>query len=65
MTTDKNNELPNIIKLESLAQEETKRKHWREIELFAEILNVFISGFNCMGLLRLKRIMSLSIYGFI
>jgi len=54
MTTDKNNELPNIVKLESLAQEETKRKHWREIELFAEILNVFISGFNCMGSFEIK-----------
>lgn len=54
MTTDKNNELPNIIKLESLAQEDTKRKHWREIELFTEILNVFISGFNHMGSFELK-----------
>lgn len=49
MTTDKSNELPNIIKLESLVQEDTKRKHLREIELFAEILNTFTSGFNYMG----------------
>ncbi|HCP59987.1 MAG TPA: hypothetical protein DIT43_00140 [Dehalococcoidia bacterium] len=54
MTTDKNNELPNIIKLESLSQEETKRKHWREIELFAEILNVFTSGFSYMGSFEIK-----------
>ncbi len=49
MTTDKNNELPNIMSLESLAQEDTKRNHWREIELLAAILNVFTSGFNYMG----------------
>ena len=54
MTTGKNNELPNVIKLESLAQEDTKRKNWREIELLAEILNVFISGFNHMGSFELK-----------
>lgn len=54
MTTYKSNELPNIIKLESLAQEDTKRKNWREIELLAEILNVFISGFNHMGSFELK-----------
>jgi hypothetical protein len=54
MTTNVNNELPNIIKLESLAQEETKQRHWREIELFAEILNVFTSGFNYMGSFELK-----------
>jgi len=54
MTTAKNNELPNIIKLESRAQEDTKRKHWREIEFFAEVLNVFISGFNYMGSFELK-----------
>ncbi len=54
MTTDKNNELPDIIKLESLAQEDTKRKNWREIELLTEILNVFISGFNHMGSFELK-----------
>ena len=54
MITNKNKELPNIINLESLAQEDTKRKSWREIELFAEILNVFISGFNHMGSFELK-----------
>jgi hypothetical protein len=54
MTTDKSNELPNIIKLESRAQEDTKRKHGREIELFTEIINVFISGFNHMGSFELK-----------
>ena len=54
MTTGKNSELPNIIKLESLAQEDTKRKHRREIELFAGILNVFTSGFNYMGSFELK-----------
>ena len=49
MTADINNEPPNIIKLESLIQEDTKRKHLREIEVFAEILNTFTSGFNYMG----------------
>jgi len=53
MNTDKD-ELPNILKLESIAQEETKQKHWQEMELFAEILNIFISGFNHMGSFELK-----------
>jgi hypothetical protein len=52
--TDRNNKLPNIINIESLAQKDTKRKNWREIKLFAEILNVFISGFNHMGSFELK-----------
>ena len=54
MTINKNKELPNIINLKSLAQEDTNRKNWREIELFAEILSVFISGFNHMGSFELK-----------
>ncbi len=53
MDTNKDR-LPNIINLESIAQEEIKRKHGQEIELFTEILNIFISGFNHMGSFKLK-----------
>jgi hypothetical protein len=54
MTTNVNNELPNIVKLESLAQKETKQKHQREIELFADTINLFTSGFNYMGTFETK-----------
>jgi len=49
MSMDKNKKLPNIIQLESYAQEDTKRSHWREIEIFAGILNAFTSGLNYVG----------------
>lgn len=49
MSTEKNNKLPNIITLESKAQEYTKRRHWREIEIFTGIINAFTSGFNRIG----------------
>ena len=46
MTTDKHNELPNIIELESFAQKDTIKQHGREIEVFAGILNASTSVFN-------------------
>ena len=49
MATNTNDELPNIIRLESLVEKETKQKHWREIELLSDTLNIFTSGFNYMG----------------
>jgi hypothetical protein len=55
VTTDKNNELPNIIKLESFAQKDTIRQHWREIEVFAGILNAFTSGLNYVGSFEKKK----------
>jgi len=54
MTTDKQNELPNIITQESSNKETTKQKHWREIEIFTGILNVFTSGFNHIGSFEIK-----------
>lgn len=48
------NALRSIIKQESICKEATKRKHNREIEIFAGILNVFISGFNNIGSFEVK-----------
>jgi len=54
MTNNKQNELPNIITQESSTKETTKQKHWREIEIFTGILNVFTSGFNYIGSFVIK-----------
>jgi hypothetical protein len=50
MTTAKGkNGKPNLIKTEYLVKEETKKKHWRELELFTDVINIFGSGFDRMG----------------
>ncbi len=54
MTTDKQNKLPNIITQESTNNEITKQKHWREIEIFTGVMNVFTSGFNYIGSFVIK-----------
>jgi hypothetical protein len=48
------NELPSIITQENFNRETTKQKHWREIEIFTGILNVFTSGFNYIGSFVIK-----------
>lgn len=54
MDTNTKDELPNIIKLESLVKAETKKKHQREIELLSDTLNIFTSGFNYVGAFEIK-----------
>ena len=49
MSTDKQNKSLNIITQESSNKETTIQKHWREIEIFTGILNVFTSGFSYIG----------------
>jgi len=38
----------NIIQIESLTVETTKKRHWREIEICTGILNTFSSGFSSL-----------------
>jgi hypothetical protein len=54
MTNKGNNEPPSIITQESFVKKETTRKHQRETELFAEIINLFTSGFNYVGTFEIK-----------
>lgn len=50
----KESEPVNILQIESLTRETIKEKHWREIEIFTGILNIFLSGFSSMGSFELK-----------
>jgi hypothetical protein len=55
MTTDKDGELPNIVKQETIVREATKQRHRREIEIFTGVINTFTSGFNSIGSFELGK----------
>jgi hypothetical protein len=48
------NEPIDFIQVEGLTRKTIKEKHWREIELFTGIMNIFLSGFSAIGSFKLE-----------